>query len=411
MFAIYTLLIKIYYVLVSIASFFGHKKATLWKDGRRSQLNTLKGLFTNKNESPKIWVHAASYGEFEMSKPLIKSLEEEIENSEIIISFFSPSGYEETKINKANQHKIYLPIDTPKSINAYLDVINPDAVIFIKYDFWFNFLKCLGQRNIPYFFTSLHMNKDHYLFNSSFNPFLDLLKQSKKIFTHNEIGLNILTQNGFTNAELFGDSRIDQILDWNEEKVLYWPEVKPVVVFGSLQQEEESMMSDFMATHQHYNYIIAPHSNDESTLGRISDSFNIPFTKYSTLSNEQIGSSILFVDTMGDLKSLYALGDIAYVGGGFAKGPHNIIEPLFHKLHVIIGPNVDKFPMAQKLNELGLLNIIQDKKEISDKVQRLLSIRNNLSELEKFKMMVHNFMAVNKSKIESLTAEIKALIT
>ncbi len=399
----YSIGIRAYGLLVYIASFF-HTKASLWSEGRRDQFSIIKNEIEKWHDAPIIMIHAASYGEYEMSKPIITQLKNAIPHVKIVVSFFSPSGYTNVTFKDSDYCKIYLPLDTLSNQRRLIEIIKPKAVIFIKYDFWFNLLQALVERKIPYYYTSLHLNESSYLFNWIAAPFLQLIRKSRIIFAHNQESEKILRSHSINNVKIIGDTRVDKAL---ENKKLDFKAIemvnpeKPVIIIGSLTSEDINMVTDYINHNEQYNYIIAPHDIDEVSIAQITNNLSRSY-KFLT---DNTACNIMIVNTLGDLKFLYRYADIAYVGGGFSKGPHNVIEPLVYGVKVFCGPNIEKFPMAITLNKFGLLDVMESRRKFGKTIEKL-----NLIDTEDHVKRCDNFIDNNWSRIELLTKDIQAVL-
>jgi len=349
-----------------------------------------------------IWIHAASLGEYEMSRPIIAALKAQQPDLKFVISFYSPSGYQNVNLDKKDFLKIYLGLDLFSIQSHYVSIINPKAVMFIKYEFWFNFLRVLKVRRIPYYFTSLHLNDNSYLFKPFFSAFLYLLKCSAGIYCHNSAGQNTLLSQGFNNTFELGDTRINQVLQNKKvELTIEWKSKgSQVVVFGSVLKNELPFVLEFINKNQDINFIIAPHEVNEHILKIIARQINNEMRLYSDLKTA-IKTNILLVDTIGDLKYMYNKSDLAYVGGGFDKGPHNVLEPIVFNVPTICGPNISKFPMAQKLNHEGILHIINEKSSFHNLARQLL-----LQAGDDYVEISNNFIEKNKANLNILVDDI-----
>jgi len=337
-----------------------------------------------------------------MSRPIIKALSKNDQNLKFIISFYSPSGFNHIKLDEESFLKIYLPLDLKSIHKKYLEVIKPKAIIFIKYDFWFNFLKSLNEKGIPYFFTSLHLNRSSYILKPFFFRFKELLMKAQKIYCHNPMSFDILKENKFQNLELFGDSRIDQVLlnkdiqghNFNFENN------KKTIIFGSATHYEIPYIIKHCNQFKEYNYIIAPHDLTTSIIQKLKEGLQSE-THYYSSQISKINHGILIVDTYGDLKFLYRNADLAYVGAGFEKGPHNVLEPLIYKIPVLTGNNIKKFPMSQylvKINLLKILNSIEDLNLIDDYLNKF----DNHS----FRSKCDIFFEKNNTNLQGLVKEL-----
>lgn len=380
MFFLYSIVIKTYGFLISIASLFS-QKANHLHSGRKNQWANIEKRINKWSPQKKIWIHAASYGEYEMAKPIINKLQKN-KKLHFIISFHSPSGYENTVFEDSNFLKIYLPLDTFSNQQRLVNLIKPDKVVFIKYEFWFNLLRVLNNRSIPYYYSSLHLNSNSYLFKPFFSPFLDLLKKSRTIYCHNENSLEVLEKNGFENIQILGDTRIAQTIE-NRNSNTYkfsWPNERNLsIALGSIIPSEYELISKLINGNPQNNYLLAPHDVDRKTIEKLKVVIEKRVSLYSEM-NPPI-SNIVVVDTLGDLKYLYKFCNVAYVGAGFDKGPHNVLEPLVYGLPTLCGPNIEKFPMSKLLAKKELLKIVHEQGNVTEQLLELCEV--DLHEFEK----------------------------
>ena len=357
MYVLYTIIIRLYGLLLIIVAPF-NKKAKQLHQGRRNQerrLITRLKDWTNTND--RIWIHAASYGEYEMARPIVRSLLDQGCN-QILVTFHSPSGYLQASLEDAQMIKAYLPLDIMGIQKRFVHLIQPTKVVFIKYEFWFNLLRILQKEKIDFYYTSLHLRKNSYLFWPVMSPFLSLIKASKHIYCHNQNSQTILTENDFHQTSILGDTRINQVqqnLEKWKDKVQWSSNTRPVIALGNITKKEIPLMTATINQLQDFSFIIAPHDPKEDTEVIVS-SINESVDLYS--SSAPFSHRVLVLNTMGDLRYIYGYCDLAYVGGGFEKGPHNLLEPLIYGKPIMCGPNIDKFPMAEYLSDADLLKIV-----------------------------------------------------
>lgn len=402
MFFLYTLIIKSYGLCIAIASL-AHPKAKQLVHGRRAQTVLIKEQLEAWGNQKRIWIHAASYGEYEMARPIVEELAKNPDLN-FIVSFHSPSGYEQHHFNDSRYLKIYLPLDTSSKQAEMLDLIKPDKVVFIKYEFWFNLLRELAKREIPYYYTSLHLNNNSYLFNPLFSPFLNLIKKSKAIFCHNEGSLQTLNEKGFRNALILGDTRIKQSLhikEINNYKFTWSDNESLSIALGSIIPSEYATVAHLINSQPTKNFLLAPHDIDIENISKLKALIDGHVSLYSE--QKQPFQRILIVDTIGDLKFLYKFCDIAYVGAGFEKGPHNVLESLVYGLPTVCGPNIKKFPMAQLLSAKGLLRIAEKKSDLAEIMSELSE-----SNLEEFESLTSSFFQEYPDNLERLINELSS---
>jgi len=357
-------------------------------------------------------IHAASYGEYEMSKPIISELQKTIPELNFIISFFSPSGYENVKFLDSKFLKIYLPLDTIGNQKKLIELIRPDAVIFIKYEFWYNLLRVLSGNNdkstaIPYYYTSINIPEHSYLWNPIAKSFLKLIKNGR-LWCHNKSNMAFLRGKGIDKLELLGDTRINKVinnLSTHNHPTLFDQSDRIKIIFGSLCPEDLDMTIDYINNNQEYHYAIAPHDVEDSFIKEIQNRLKVSSVLYSKMNTEDDSQNLVIIDTLGDLKYLYRGFDIAYVGGGFSKGPHNLLEPLIYGTKIICGSNIKNFPLAQDLQKKELLLVMNKQMELE-------SYMNETIEIDKhsFIQKKEAYIRDNKSSLPLLIKDIKQLL-
>lgn len=390
---LYNLTIHFYSFLIKFYSLF-NPKARQWIEGRKSQ------QLPNLKDTKVIWMHCSSLGEFEQGKPVFEGLKKKLNNYTFVLTFFSPSGYERLKNNnQIADHILYLPIDTPENSSNFLNKINPDFCIFVKYDFWLNYLKQINNQNKNLIYISVLFSKKHSIFNLFNRPVLNELRKAKKIFTQNVETTEILTEKGFVNVETVGDTRIDRVLEiasmhYSDEKIEnFISDNKQILICGSVWENDIEIISgiqDFLC--KSYKLIIAPHEISEKKLNTLLSEFK-KFNVQLYSDYHQTESEVLIIDKIGILSRLYRYGDLAYIGGGFGKGIHNTLEPGAYNLPVIFGPKFSRFIEADTLvrnnayfsvknseDLMRALNYIDNNKiEIKNKIKSYFEHNRNAS--------------------------------
>ncbi|WP_186757661.1 3-deoxy-D-manno-octulosonic acid transferase [Echinicola salinicaeni] len=322
------------------------------REGVIDQLKTFREGFSGKI----IWFHVASLGEYEQAKPVIAAVKKTYFDSAVLVTFFSPSGYENViKKAQANVDLItYLPFDTKSNVQQFLDIVKPQMIFFVKYDLWANYILEAKKRKIPLFLFSASMRKEQVYFQSYGGFFREVLNSFDHIFTQNQYTLSLLRKIGIEQVSIAGDTRFDNVQAISESPKKF-PELEgfvkgtPVIVIGSAWQEDMELIIPFINKYSQYKYIIAPHDIDEKVVDKWSKAINKSSIKYSKIDEAGQGEqAVLFIDNVGMLSSLYQFAHIAYVGGAFGKGLHNILEPLAFRVPVIFGKlrKVSKFPEA-----------------------------------------------------------------
>lgn len=370
MILIYNIGIQLYTWAIHIAAFF-NPKAKSWVNGRKNIFNRLAQDVSNyqlTNTAKTIWIHVASLGEFEQGRPVIEALKRQDNPPFIILTFFSPSGYEVRKDYPLVDAVYYLPVDTAENAHKFISLIKPHLVIFVKYEFWYHYLHELKKRNIPTILISAIFTPKQL---SLSNLYSILLKKMLHSFTHifvqNALSVSLLSDIGFHNVTLAGDTRVDRVMALVQDAPEF-PFIKkfvansPVLVGGSTWHEDEKIiLSLFNNPHfNQYKFIIAPHDISIKNVERLCSQLPPSYIKYSEwLKNSEnteggdIETRILVIDNVGMLSALYRYGKIAYIGGGFGSGIHNTLEPIAWGLPVIFGPKYQKFEEAVRLIEIG----------------------------------------------------------
>ena len=347
-------------------------KAAKWVEGRRDWKQKLQNI--GKKKSKRIWFHVSSLGEFEQARPVIERLKSGDPSIQIILTFFSPSGYEIRK-NYPFAEVYYLPPDLPGNAGTWLELVKPDLAVFVKYDLWPGYLKALIQHRIPFILISAHYRPGLL---TSWSTSKHLLKKANRIFLQNDQYSDHLKNLGFTNLEVAGDTRIDRTTTLPDEAKDRIPALlkneKPFdLIAGSTWAEDEALLIPIIQKLK-LRAIIAPHDVSEKNVNRLFETISSPAVRLSALTADD-KDKIIVVDSIGMLAYLYALGKIAYIGGGFGKSIHNILEPAAHGLPVIFGPKHLKFPEAQSLISLSAAKAVRDETELEE---AFLFFQNNL---------------------------------
>lgn len=338
-----------------------HPKARKMVAGHREVFTRLKQAVDSWRE-PVVWLHAASLGEFEQGRPLLEMLRREHPEKRIVLSFFSPSGYEVRKDWKGADAVVYLPFDTPRNVRRFLDIIRPEKAIFVKYEFWRNYLYALWDRNVPTYLISTVFRKDQAFFRRSSAWYRQWLKLYSHIYVQDEGSRTLLERYGIENVTVAGDTRFDRVTDIMRqrreipllERFRRAAGEKPVIMAGSSWPEDEKVYAYWVNGHD-VRLVIAPHEFDDARIARLKELFPGAVTYTGAEKDPSLvdGAKVLVMDCFGLLSSAYTYADMAYVGGGFGAGLHNINEAAVYGIPVIYGPNNRKFIEARELREAG----------------------------------------------------------
>jgi 3-deoxy-D-manno-octulosonic-acid transferase len=398
---IYSIIVSIAGLLLQIIAFFV-PKINLFVAGRKDVFPTLKAKI--KSTDKTFWFHAASLGEYEQGLPIIERIKEKYPNHKIIVSFFSPSGYEVRKNNAIADATVYLPLDTLKNANKFIQLTHPDAVFFIKYEFWPNYLNKLKQQNIPTYLISGIFRENQAFFKWYGGFYRKALDAFSYFFVQNENALHLLHQLGKKNAIVSGDTRFDRVASILEKEntldfIAAFKNGKTTIVAGSSWPKDEELLVDFINSNTtDTKYIIAPHNIKPEQIQQLKNSC----TKKALLYSEKEGKDlkdydVFIIDTIGILTKIYSYADIAYVGGGFGHpGVHNILEPATFGIPILIGPHFSHFTEATDLVNLKGCVAIQNKEELSHNFLDLIT--NTESRIEKGNIC-RDFVQKNKGAV------------
>ena len=366
-----------YFLIVRIAAFFGHTKARALVRGQRATLDK-EHIAQMKSLQGCVWIHAASVGEFEQARPLIEQLREEQPHRRIVLTFFSPSGYEMRKDYDKADAVLYLPFATRRNAKRFLEALQPQMAIFVKYEFWPAYLKALKKRGIPTYSISAIFRPTQRFFHWYGKAALGLLKCFTHIFVQDEQSLQLLTAHGIQDASVAGDTRFDRVskiscliaqkrdTDPRLRLIHAFTEGCPrVIVAGSTWPQDEELLARYIEQYPDTKLILVPHEIDEKHLHYIFNLFLGRFVRYSrTTETAMIHANVMVIDRMGLLSSIYGFGHAAYIGGGFGVGIHNTIEAAVYGLPVLFGPNYHHFREAQGLIDAGAARSISNYSEL-----------------------------------------------
>lgn len=302
-----------------------------------------------------VWFHAASLGEFEQGRPLMERLRVMHPEYKILLTFFSPSGYEVRKDYKGADIICYLPLDTPINAIRFLRLVRPEMAFFIKYEFWWNYLHILKHRNVPVYSVSSIFRHEQVFFRWYGYQYRYVLRCFTHFFVQNEVSRELLATLGITNVSITGDTRFDRVLQIRDQQkplpiVKAFKQEYKVFIAGSSWPPDEDLFIKYFNEHKEWRLIIAPHVIGEDHLKEILSKLNRKTVRYTEATEENVrDAECLIIDCFGLLSSIYRLGDIAYVGGGFGVGIHNVLEAAVWNIPVLFGPNNKRFQEAQGL--------------------------------------------------------------
>ena len=378
---IYNIFIFIYSAAIRLASFF-NSKARQWIDGRKDiWLKIKKEQLSGKQI---IWVHCASLGEFEQGRPVIEQLRSTYPDHKILLTFFSPSGYEVRKNYEYADYVFYLPIDTKKNAHRFIGYVKPKLVIFIKYEFWFNYIDVLYRQKIPLIFVSVIFRPSQHFFRLWGKWYARQLNKITFLFVQNEESIELLDSIGIFHAEISGDTRFDRVIQLPDELVSF-PVVEKfkgkstLLIAGSTWHPDENILHELLLRSKaEFKLVIAPHLINHEHLTDIRQRFKDynPLVYSNAETHNPDKHKVLIIDSIGMLSQLYRYADIAYIGGGFGVGIHNVLEASTYGIPVLFGPNYKRFREAVELRDIGGGFPIANSEECIEVFDKLLKDEN-----------------------------------
>ena len=386
----YSIGIYLYALIVRLVAAFGHRKARAMVRGQHDTWRILREKI-DPNER-YIWFHAASLGEFEQGLPLIERLRREHPARKILLTFFSPSGYEVRKDYKGADVVCYLPFDSPTAARRFIKLARPEMAFFIKYEFWRNYIDVLFKKSIPIYSVSSIFRPGQIFFRWYGRKYARCLRRITHFFVQNERSVELLRSIGVTdNVTIVGDTRFDRVIDIRNiakslpivEQFSQAQDGAPqpfVLVAGSSWQPDEDILLDYVNRHPEIRLVIAPHVVNEAHIQEIEQKLTTPALRYSKATPQNVQNyRVLIIDGYGLLSSIYRYATVAYVGGGFGVGIHNVPEAAVYGIPVIIGPNHQRFAEAVALMENGGCKSIENAEDFSAIMDDFLANPSHIS--------------------------------
>ena len=397
----YNIFLFLYKTGIRIAALW-NKKAGLWIDGRKNIFNHISGKL-GTNTFPITWIHCSSLGEFEQGRPVIEKLKSNDPNSKILLTFFSPSGYEIRKDFKGVDWIFYLPMDSKANAKRFIDILKPSLAIFVKYDYWYYYLTECKKRNIPLYIISAIFRKEQPFFKGYGTLHRKMLKCFSHFFVQDKESSELLNSVGINNVTVSGDTRFDRVAEIAEnfkpiDEIERFCGSSQVLVAGSTWPSDEKIIKEAITDLPNLKVIIAPHEIHEEHLNHLKQIFS-QATLYSQLSTHNSQSNILIIDNIGMLSRLYHYATITYIGGGFDKGIHNTLEAAVYGKPVIFGPNYTKFKEAIGLIEVGGGIGVNSANEFKAQLKILL---NDQKKLEEINTRSFDFVNQNRGATEKI---------
>ena len=364
---LYNICISVYVVLIRLVAPF-YSKARSWCDGRKNLIERMSRKMSDAENL--VWVHAASLGEFEQGRPIVDMVRANYPNHKILLTFFSPSGYELRKDYPNADYVFYLPADTKRQVSRFLDVVNPQVAIFVKNEFWLNMLSELRRRGVKTYLASAIFRRNSIFFNPFGRLWRRGLRSFDTIFVQDEASKHLLSELGIDNVLVTGDTRFDRVATVAEraervEVVEQFKSGKRLFVAGSTWVADENILLPLINENPDIKFVIVPHEMDESRIARILREVKGGAVRYTQLAGCDLeDKQVLVLDTIGLLSRVYGSAEWAYIGGGFGAGIHNTLEAAVYGLPVAFGTKYRKFKEACDLIELGVGRSVADECEL-----------------------------------------------
>ena len=373
-----------------------------------AQLQSIPSVPLEKN-GLRFWFHCASLGEFEQARPLMEALKSKNANNSIVLTFFSPSGYQQRQNYPLADLVMYLPLDGPRAAKKTITYLQADVAIFVKYEIWYFYLKALFKQKIPVFLISAVFRKKQFLFSNLGKFLFRLLPQYSGIFVQDKNTLELLKAKGLNNVFLSGDTRYDRVkqlssMAQTNQKIGQFKGDRQLIILGSSWPEEERILHAFyQKNHDHkYKFLIVPHDVSD---GHIADIVNRFYDYHPQLytENEMAESNVMVLNTIGHLASAYLYADMAFIGGAFGKGLHNILEALAYGVPVVFGPNIEKYPEAAMALAAGVAKQVRDLADFENALLYFIESR----EAQSYTMACKSFIKENSGATEMVLKAIE----
>ena len=407
---LYTIGIWFYGLGIRIAALF-NEKARQWVRGRKGIFAELEKTFAGKPNP--VWVHCASLGEYEQAKPVIEKIKLEQPETQILVTFFSPSGYTQAIKKPLADYNFYLPLDLPCHVRHFLNIVQPRTAIFVKYEFWFNYMRQLHQNNTPFYYISAIFRENQHFFKPFGSWFAKQLRQATHYFVQTEKSKEVLESIGIKQVTVCGDTRFDRV-SAIAATVQPFPfmetfrQDKNVIVAGSTWGPDEELLAQLLQDFPEYKLVVAPHEITRKE--EVKNTFSsYKTTLYSSMKEEQLSDSqVLIIDTIGILSRLYQYSHVSYIGGAFKTGLHNILEAAVYGKPLFFGPHYDHFNEAVRLVEQkGAFSVssVEEMKETMTKFEQSSDYYTQTCEI------CQNYVAQNAGAADMIYNQIKQSIS
>ena len=378
---------NLYFWILRLAALFGHRKAKKLVAGQGEAMAALQQWRATTMDAPVLWIHVASVGEFEQARPIIERLHQELPFRKVLLTFFSPSGYEVRKDYPLVDKVLYLPFATRRNAKQWLQILQPEMAVMVKYEFWPAYLKGLKDRNIPTYLISAIFRPRQLFFLPWGRGYRQLLHCFTHIFVQDEASRELLNKYGVKPVSVAGDTRFDRVMEVkrmaNELPAVagFVAGVERVIVAGSTWPKEEEMLARYVNEHPEVRLILVPHEIHDQHMHQLFQYFEGRYVRYTQANALNIQKCrILVVDTIGLLSSIYRYGHVAYIGGGFGVGIHNTLEAAVYGMPVVFGPNWRKFREARGLIEAGASISVKNYRQMAEALDRAFATQQQMGQ-------------------------------
>lgn len=401
----YNIAIHVYGVFLRISAIFNQKARKLVA-GRSAIFANLEGVISP--DEHYVWFHCASLGEFEQGRTVLERVREHYPNLKILLTFYSPSGFEVRKNYSKADIVTFLPLDTADNAARFLDLVKPQLAVFVKYEFWPNFLFAMRKRNIPLVSVSAIFRQNQVYFWDFGQFFKDILRNVSLFFVQDVASVQLLNNIGITNIKQVGDTRFDRVKELsmqavNFEEIVQFINDKKCFIAGSTYAADEEFLLEYFLKTEDWKLIIVPHEIQPAHLSSLMDKCGEHGVLQSTSEEDISHKKVLIIDTIGKLSKIYKYADIAYVGGGFGKGIHNVLEPAVWTKPIIIGPHYQKYKEAKGLVDIKAAYPMMNKAEFPSLMKKFASDEKRKSVGERAK----NYVEENTGATEIILEELK----
>lgn len=370
----------VYFWILRLAALLGHSKARKLVCGQQRSLSDLEQWAETLNGEKVLWVHAASVGEFEQARPIIERLRRELPFRKILLTFFSPSGYELRKDYSMVDKVVYLPFATRRNAKRMVELLPLDAAVMVKYEFWPAYLDALHSHHVPTYLISAIFRSSQLFFCPFGKGYRRLLHVFDRIFVQDAASAALLREYGVNQVEVAGDTRFDRVVEVRKQ-AQDLPVVERfvagsdcVIVAGSTWLKDEQLLARYISDRTDVKLVLVPHEIDNDHLHEIFQLLEGRYVRYTEATAERVDNCrVLLVDTIGVLSSIYRYGNVAYVGGGFGVGIHNTLEAAVYGMPVVFGPNWEKFREARGLIEAGAAVSVKNYRELAVALDRAIA--------------------------------------